>query len=147
MKCLVEDERNTTKEFGNREMGRLDEIKSKITARIHRMRDRMITNQPTELLPERALLVTEAYKEYAAEPPVLKRAYAFQKILKNMTIFIDDDELFVGHNSPKPRSPIACPELGARWILADIDNFNTRPADSIGLTDGNKAILKECLGQ
>lgn len=62
MKCLVEDERNTTKEFGNREMGRLDEIKSKITARIHRMRDRMITNQPTELLPERALLENEANK-------------------------------------------------------------------------------------
>ncbi|NLD05019.1 MAG: hypothetical protein GX672_03845 [Synergistaceae bacterium] len=118
------------------------EKKNKITERIHRMRDRMITSQPTELLPERALLVTEAYSEYAAEPPVLKRAYAFRKILKNMTIFIDEDELFVGHNSPKPRSPISCPELGARWILADIDNFATRPADSIGITEANKAILK-----
>ena len=112
---------------------------------INGMKERMITNRPTELLPERALLVTEAYKRYASEPPVLKRAYALKHILENMTLFIDDEELFVGHNSPKPRSPIACPELGARWILSDLDNFATRPADAIGVTEENKRILRECL--
>ncbi|MGN0883521.1 glycyl radical protein [Cloacibacillus porcorum] len=120
-------------------------IREESVKRIAGMKERMITNCPTELLPERALLVTEAYKLYAAEPPVLKRAYALRHILENMTLFIDDEELFVGHNSPKPRSPIACPELGARWILADLDNFATRPADSIGITDENKKILRECL--
>ena len=120
-------------------------IREESVKRIAGMKERMITNCPTELLPERALLVTEAYKLYAAEPPVLKRAYALRHILENMTLFIDDEELFVGHNSPKPRSPIACPELGARWILADLDNFATRPADSIGITEENKKILRECL--
>lgn len=114
-------------------------------SRISGMKKRMITDCPTELLPERALLVTEAYKKYAAEPPVLKRAHALKHILENMTLFIDEGELFVGHNSPKPRSPIACPELGARWILADLDNFADRPADSIGLSPENKEILRECL--
>lgn len=113
--------------------------------RIAGMKERMITNCPAELLPERALLVTEAYKMYASEPPVLKRAYTLRHILENMTLFIDDEELFVGHNSPKPRSPIACPELGARWILADLDSFATRPADAIGLSDENREILRECL--
>lgn len=113
--------------------------------RISGMKKRMITDCPTELLPERALLVTEAYERYAAEPPVLKRAYALRHILENMTLFIDEGELFVGHNSPKPRSPIACPELGARWILADLDNFATRPADAIGITEENKKILRGCL--
>jgi len=121
-------------------MDRNDTIK-----RISGMKKRMVTECPTELLPERALLVTEAYKKYASEPPVLKRAYALRHILENMTLFIDDGELFVGHNSPKPRSPIACPELGARWILADLDTFATRPADAIGLTDENKEILRKCL--
>ncbi|MEG1602347.1 MAG: formate C-acetyltransferase/glycerol dehydratase family glycyl radical enzyme [Cloacibacillus sp.] len=114
-------------------------------SRISGMKKRMITERPTELLPERALLVTEAYKLWAAEPPVLKRAYTLRHVLENMTLFIDEQELFVGHNSPKPRSPIACPELGARWILADLDNFANRPADSIGLTDENKEILRKCL--
>lgn len=120
-------------------------VREESLKRINGMKERMITNCPTELLPERALLVTEAYKRYASEPPVLKRAYALKHILENMTLFIDDEELFVGHNSPKPRSPIACPELGARWILSDLDNFATRPADAIGVTEENKRILRECL--
>jgi len=119
----------------------------KTVSRIHGMRERMIIKQQPELLPERALLVTEAYEENAAEPAVLKRAFAFRKILGKMTIFIDEGELFVGHNSPKPRSPIACPELGARWILADIDTFATRQADRIDLSEENKKILKECLSK
>lgn len=121
------------------------EERAKTVSRIAGMKKRMITDRPTELLPERALLVTEAYKEYAAEPVVMKRAYALRKILENMTLFIDEGELFVGHPSPKPRSPIACPELGARWILADLDNFATRPADAIGVTDENKEIIRSCL--
>jgi pyruvate formate-lyase/glycerol dehydratase family glycyl radical enzyme len=121
------------------------QVEEKALNRIAGMKKRMITDCPPELLPERALLVTEAYKRYASEPPVLKRAYALRHILENMTLFVDEAELFAGHNSPKPRSPIACPELGARWILADIDSFATRPADSIGITDENKEILRKCL--
>ena len=113
--------------------------------RISGMKQRMVTDCRAELLPERALLVTEAYKLWAAEPPVLKRAHALSYILENMTLFIDEGELFVGHNSPQPRSPIACPELGARWILADLDTFATRPADSIYVSPENKEILRKCL--
>lgn len=121
--------------------------REKIACRINGMKDRMILGQPAELLPERALLVTKAYGEHAAEPPVLQRAYALKKVLEEMTLFIDEGELFVGHPSPQPRSPIVCPELGARWILADIDNFANRPADAVGMTDENKEILKDCLAK
>ncbi|HON33793.1 MAG: glycyl radical protein [Thermovirgaceae bacterium] len=113
--------------------------------RIASMRKRMILEQPTELLPERALLVTEAYEEHAAEPALLQRAYALQKVLSEMTLFMDDEELFVGHPSPQPRSPIVCPEFGARWILEDLDNFATRSADAVGLTEENKILLRDCL--
>ena len=58
-------------------MDRNDTIK-----RISGMKKRMLAECPTELLPERALLVTEAYKKYASEPPVLKRAYALRHILE-----------------------------------------------------------------
>ena len=121
--------------------------REKTARRINGMKDRMILGRPTELLPERALLVTKAYEENAAEPPVLQRAYALKKVLEEMTLFIDEGELFVGHPSPQPRSPIVCPELGARWVLSDIDNFADRPADSIGMTDETKGILKDCLAK
>ncbi|MDR1966766.1 MAG: formate C-acetyltransferase/glycerol dehydratase family glycyl radical enzyme [Synergistaceae bacterium] len=114
-------------------------------SRINGMKERMIANSPPELLPERALLTSEAYAAYAGEPVVLKRARTLRHILENMTIFIDEGELFAGHPSPQPRSPIVCPELGARWVLADLDKFATRPADAIAITDENKSILKECL--
>ena len=118
---------------------------SKITSHIAGMKERMISGMPAELLPERALIVTEAYDKYSTEPQVLKRAHTLKKILEEMTLFFDEGDLFAGHPSPQPRSPIVCPELGARWVLADIDNFATRPADSVGITDENKAILKNCL--
>ena len=54
--------------------------------RIASMRKRMILEQPTELLPERALLVTQAYEEHVAEPALLQRAYALQKVLSEMTL-------------------------------------------------------------
>ena len=123
------------------DMNRLEEAFPRISA----MKKRMVTDCRAELLPERALLVTEAYGRWAAEPPVLKRAFALRHILENMTLFIDDEELFTGHNSPKPRSPIACPELGARWILADLDSFADRPADAIYISPENKEILRGCL--
>lgn len=119
--------------------------KQGVIARIAGMRERMVTKRPTELLPERALLVTEAYERSAGEPAVLKRAHALQHILDGMTLFIDSEELFAGHYSPQPRSPIVCPELGARWILADLDRFAARPADAIGVTEDNKLALRKCL--
>ena len=113
--------------------------------RIEGMKKRMVLEQPTELLPERALLVTKAFEEHAAEPTLMQRAQALKKVLEEMTLFVDVDELFVGHPSPKPRSPIVCPEFGARWILDDLDQFANRSADAIGLTEENKAILRDCL--
>lgn len=119
--------------------------RKKTIPRIERMRKRMILDRPAELLPERALIVTEAYEKFATEPPVLKRAYTLREILEKMTLFMDDEELFVGHPSPQPRSPIVCPELGARWILADIDSFASRPADAVAVTEENKTVLRDCL--
>lgn len=121
------------------------ERQSLCPVRVEGMKRRMVTECRAELLPERALLVTQAYKEYANQPAVLKRAYALRSILENMTLFIDEEELLVGHNSPKPCSPIACPELGAKWILADLDTFSTRPADAVYISGENKEILRSCL--
>jgi formate C-acetyltransferase len=44
---------------------------------------------------------TESYKENPSDPEIIKRAKAVAHTLKNMTIFIRDDELLVGNETSK----------------------------------------------
>ena len=48
---------------------------------------------------ERAILTTEAYKEHANKPIHLKRAYMLEKVLNNMSIFIEDQTVIVGNQA------------------------------------------------
>ena len=58
------------------------------------------------LSPERGLLVTEFYKELsAAEDSVpVQRAKAFEYILRNKEICINEGELIVGERGPAPKA-------------------------------------------
>ena len=81
--------------------------------RIESLKQRYLGYTP-ELFPERALLVTQSYKENAGHPMVLLRALSFKNILENMTLFIEKGELFLGNPSPKGRCPVVCPEYEYR---------------------------------
>jgi pyruvate-formate lyase len=48
--------------------------------------------------------MTESYQETEGEPEVLRRAKALKKILGEMTIFIDKDELIVGRATGKRKA-------------------------------------------
>jgi formate C-acetyltransferase len=65
-----------------------------------------------EISIERALLVTEFYKENAGKhsTPVL-RALNFKHLCANKTIFIGPDELIVGERGPRPKAVSTFPEL------------------------------------
>ncbi|MFX0073996.1 MAG: pyruvate formate lyase family protein [Candidatus Hermodarchaeota archaeon] len=54
-----------------------------------------------ELCIERMRYFTEIYKKYPNDPEIIKRAKATAHTLKNMTIFIRDDELLVGNETSK----------------------------------------------
>jgi len=54
-----------------------------------------------ELCIERMKYFTEIYKQYPDDPEIIKRAKAIAHILKNMSIFIRDDELLVGNETSK----------------------------------------------
>ena len=55
------------------------------TARVRRLRQTLLNTVP-EVCAERARYVTETYKRYAADPPVLRRAKGLAHGLANMTI-------------------------------------------------------------
>jgi len=44
---------------------------------------------------------TEIYKKYPDDPEIIKKAKAVAHTLKNMTIFIRNDELLVGNETSK----------------------------------------------
>ncbi|MCI6710377.1 MAG: hypothetical protein MR576_00060, partial [Firmicutes bacterium] len=67
-----------------------------MTDRIAKLKKMQQDAKPS-LSVERARLATEAYEKYAAETPVLQRAYALSHILRNMTIYIQEGELIVGN--------------------------------------------------
>ncbi|MFX1595014.1 MAG: pyruvate formate lyase family protein, partial [Promethearchaeota archaeon] len=54
-----------------------------------------------ELCIERMRYFTEIYKKYPKDPEIIKRAKAIAHTLKNMTIFIREDELLVGNETSK----------------------------------------------
>ncbi len=93
--------------------------------RVSRLRTRSLEAVP-ELSVERALLVTEAYREHEGRVsiPVL-RALTFKKIMENKAIYIGDDELIVGERGPRPKATPTYPELCCH-TLEDFRVINDR---------------------
>ncbi len=83
------------------------------------------------------------YKEFEGSPVILKRAYALERTLRKMTIFISDGELIVGNQSSKLRAAPIFPEYVTSWILNELDEFDKRPGDAFFINEEQKNALKE----
>lgn len=101
-----------------------------MTDRVKRLKKRQSEVKPC-MSSERARLVTEAYNMYAGEPGILLKAHALEYILKNMKIYIQDDELIVGNHTDKPRCAPVYPEFAVDFIEDELDIFETRKVDPL----------------
>jgi len=116
-----------------------------VNRRVSKLREKMIHATP-QVCIERAYILTESYKETEGEPPVIRRAKALEKILKEMTICIEDGELIVGRATSKLRGGPLLPELQWEWYLEEMDTISTRDWDRLApLTGDEKAKMKEFL--
>ena len=75
-----------------------------------------------QLCLERGFLMTESYKETEGEPALIRRAKALEKILQEMSIYIEDGELIVGRATSKQRGgrsflKLCGTGLSMNWIL------------------------------
>ncbi len=98
-------------------------------------------NAVNKISAERVLLVTEFYKSDLAQTvsiPV-KRALAFEHILKNKHICINDGELIVGERGPEPKATPTYPEVSLH-SLHDLRILNSRPKVSF-----RKTLIKNCI--
>ena len=82
-----------------------------MTHRVQKLRNESLETVP-ELSIERALIVTEVYKEYEGKVslPVL-RALAFKAVCERKTVVIYDGELIVGEKGHKAKAAPTYPEL------------------------------------
>ncbi len=113
-----------------------------ITERIVKLKDNLLSVLPT-ICTERAGFYTQVYKEYEHSPVILKRAYALEKTLQKMSIFINEGELIVGNQSSKLRAAPIFPEYVTSWILNELDEFDKRPGDAFFITEDQKKELTE----
>ncbi len=110
--------------------------------RVIKARQRVSDTVPTICL-ERAKIMTEVFIKTEGEPTVIREAKAFRELCERGTIFIQDDELIVGHPASKIRAAILNPETEC-WILSkELDTISSRKFDPYLIEDDQKRLFKE----
>jgi formate C-acetyltransferase len=109
--------------------------------RVAKLRQNSLSAVPT-LSPERALLVTEAYRNMGLEPVPIQRALAFKHIMENKTIWIGAGELIVGERGPAPKCTPTCPELCCH-SLEDLNILNGRPKTPFVVDEHTQAKYRD----
>ncbi|AJG97393.1 glycyl radical enzyme [Clostridium beijerinckii] len=113
-----------------------------LTDRMHNFREELL-NAKSMVSVERARLTTESYKEHADKPMVLRRALCLENILKNMTIFIEDNSIIAGNQAESNRSAPIFPEYAMDWVINELDEFEKREGDIFYITEESKNVLRE----
>lgn len=110
--------------------------------RIKRMVDHLFAKMP-EIEAARAQLITQSYQATEGQPTVIRKAKAFEHILKHLPIIIRPEELIVGSTTLAPRGCQTYPEFSYEWLEAEFDTVATRSADPFYICEDTKKKLKE----
>ena len=115
----------------------------KISSRVKHLREQSL-NAVETLSAERALLMTQFYKSEEARElsaPV-KRARAFEYLLKNKKICINKGELIVGERGPAPKQTPTYPEISLH-SLKDLEILNSREKVFFRVDDEVRTIYEK----
>ena len=112
--------------------------------RVKRLRDESLSAVP-ELSIERALIVTEVYKEYQGKvsTPVL-RALVFKALMEKKAIYIGEGELIVGERGERPKRTPTYPELCCH-SLEDFQIINDREKTFFRVDDDARRAQAETI--
>ena len=115
----------------------------KISPRVKKLREQSL-NAVEKLSAERALLITQFYKSEEAHElsaPV-KRAKAFEYILRNKKLCINEGELIVGERGPAPKETPTYPEISLH-TMKDLEILNSREKVFFRVDDEVKTIYEK----
>jgi len=110
--------------------------------RTKKLNEELLAVKP-EICIERARLVTCSYRETEAEPMIIRRAKAIAKVLREMTIFIQRDQLIAGTQASTLRAAPLFPETEAEYLESEIDLFEKREQDRLIVRSEVKKELLE----
>lgn len=114
-----------------------------LTDRVKKLREQSINAIP-QISPERALLVTQFYKEGAFLSPPMRRAMVFKRIMEKKEICINDGELVVGERGPAPKATYTYPELCCH-STQDLDILNSREKVWFGVNERTKKQYEDTI--
>jgi len=104
-----------------------------MTDRIKKLRQQSL-DAVNRLTPERALLVTEFYRDNREFSIPVQRALCFKYILTHKSICINDGELIAGERGPEPKATPTYPEVNLH-SMHDLEVLNSRPKVSFKVDD------------
>lgn len=110
--------------------------------RIEKLVDHLYAADP-QVESERAMLVTESYKNTENQPIIIRRATALKDILSKMNVVIRPDELIVGNLTTSPRGTQIFPEFSNKWLEEEFDRIEKRTGDVFRINDQTKRELSE----
>lgn len=110
--------------------------------RIQKLIDDLYDHMP-EIESDRAVILTRSYQETEDAPMIMRRARAFEAILKELPITIRPGELIVGSNAKTARGCQVFPEYSYAWVEEEFDTFATRSADPFFISEKAKTELHE----
>ena len=114
------------------------------TERVKRLIDEVLNTKP-ELCIERARIYTESDRNSGIMPKALKHSKAVAEVLRNMTVFIGDDELIVGNQARKLRSAPVFPEYDVDWLSEELDQLSERKADPFLVAEDEKEEFRRII--
>lgn len=113
--------------------------------RTRKLNDEILAVRP-EICIERARIVTLSYKETETQPVLIRRAKALARVLREMSIFIQRDQLIVGAQAGKLRAAPLFPETEAEYLEQEIDQFSKREQDRLLVRpEVKKELLEQIL--
>lgn len=113
-----------------------------LTERMKEFREEVLDEKPY-MDAQRAILATLAYKENLNQPRVMVRAKMLEKVLDNMSIYIEDKSLLAGNQATKNRNAPIFPEYTMEFVMNELDQFEKRDGDVFYITEKTKEQLRE----
>lgn len=116
--------------------------KSRMPERIRRLKEKYLKAKPSISIG-RALAFTDVAKHSPELPNNLRRAMGFKKACETAPMFIQRDELIVGHPCGKPRAGAFSPDTAWKWLRDELDTIGTRPQDPYEISEEDKKVMRE----
>ena len=120
----------------------INKLPAKPTERVIKAKEMFLEETP-EMCCQRAIIYTEVYRNLSGScPTILLRAKALRRTLEELPIFIQPQEVIVGHPASRPRSAEVFPEVNIS-IVDEIDQFETREYNRLRVRPEVRASLLE----